>query len=101
MTPSGDLERCVRAALKRHSRVPGISLQGGDRLDGRAGIDSFALLNALLDVEDELGITVDPSRLASVREMSLDDLLALLASCREAPGAPMEERMPGRAGAGT
>lgn len=78
MTTPGDLERCVRAALARHSRIPGIPIGAHDRLDGKVGLDSFALMNALLDVEDELGIVVDPSRLAGVREMTLSELLALL-----------------------
>lgn len=79
MTHAGELESCVRAALARHSRIPGIPIGPGDRLDGKVGLDSFALMNALLDVEDQLGIQVDPSRLAGVREMTLSELLALLA----------------------
>ena len=73
-----DLARLLRAALEKHSRLRHVTVRDEDRLDGSVGLDSFALLEALLDVEDQLGVTVDPSRLADVREMTFAQFVDLL-----------------------
>ena len=85
---SADTASVLRAALARHSRLSSVSVQDGDRLDAELGLDSFALLNALVDVEDELGIEVDQSRLVDVREMTFLELVALLDDTRAADGGP-------------
>jgi acyl carrier protein len=77
-----DLARVVRAALEKHSRLRHVTIHDDSCLDGRVGLDSFALLEALLDVEDQLGVEVEPSRLADVREMTFTQLVALLADTR-------------------
>ena len=93
MTPEhAETARVLRAALARHSRLSGVVVRDEDRLGGELGLDSFALLNALVDVEDELGVEVDPSRLVDVRDMTFRQLVALLAETRAAhassPGGP-------------
>jgi len=71
--------RTLRAALEAHSRLPGVEIRDDAPLDGRLGLDSFALVEALTDVEDELGIAIDPARLADLRGMSFAQLVQLLA----------------------
>ena len=85
------LARALRAALVKHSRVRNITVADEDRLDGSVGLDSVALLNALLEIEDETGLEVEPSRLADVREMTFAQLVDLLlgasVSSQDARGA--------------
>ena len=71
--------RTLRAALEAHSRLPGVEIRDDATLDGRIGLDSFALVEALTDVEDQLGVTLDPARLAEVRGMTFARLAQLLA----------------------
>lgn len=74
-----DLSDRVREALKRHSRLRLETIGEDDYLARDLGFDSFALLNVVLDLEDGLGVEIDPARLSGLRDMTFRQLVALVA----------------------
>ena len=77
-----DLGGCVREALVKRSRLRLSTVGDDDRLAGDLGFDSFALLQVVLDLEERLGIEIDPSRLAGLREMTVRQLVDLVEAQR-------------------
>lgn len=82
-----DTARVLRAALVKHSRLTNVSIDDEHRLDAELGLDSFALLDAILDVEDQLEVEVEQSRLVDLRQMRFSELVALLDEMRASGSA--------------
>lgn len=68
----------VREVLIGHLGVDADRLLGESRLDEDVGLDSLALTEALLALEDELAISIPDPVQAGLR--TLDDLIAVVAS---------------------
>ena len=83
-----ELAAMLREALIKRSRIRIETVRDGDRLMADCGLDSFAVLNVILDIEDRLDIEIDPARLVEVREVTFAGFVTLVASEieRQAPG---------------
>jgi acyl carrier protein len=77
-SPDQDVETEVREALLKHSRLRLKVIRDGDRLAGDLGCDSFAMLNAVLDLEERFDVEVEPAKLAGFRDMTFRELVTVL-----------------------
>lgn len=68
----------LREAVAKHSRIRLNGVRLEDRLAGELGYDSLAFVNLVLDLEDRLGIEVEPAEFAGLREVTFRDLLGVL-----------------------
>ncbi|MEJ7764382.1 MAG: acyl carrier protein, partial [Acidimicrobiales bacterium] len=68
----------VRQVLIAHLGIDPDRLQAGARLEQDIGLDSIALTEALLILEDELAISIPDPVQATLR--TIDDLIAVVAT---------------------
>lgn len=68
----------MREAVARHSRIRLNGIRPGDRLAGELGFDSLAFVNLVLDLEDRLGIEIEPAEFVGLREVTFHDLLGVI-----------------------
>src|SRR5262249_25129583 len=73
-----ELAGLLRQMLIRHSRVPLTVIRDEDVLTRDLGFDSFALLNVILDLEDELSVEADPDGVSALRATPSHGSLALV-----------------------
>ena len=52
------LEELVKELVRKHSRIGVTAIGPNDRITSDCGLDSMALLDLVLDLEDRLGLTV-------------------------------------------
>ena len=76
---SVELSSALREILIKNSRLRLAAIRDEDRLAADLGYDSFAMLNAVLEIEDRFGIEVDAARLHNLREMTFRELVELVA----------------------
>jgi len=82
-----ELKALVRDALVKHSRLKLMAVRDEDHLARDLGFDSFALLQAVLDLEDRLKVEIEPSELAGLRDMTFRELVRLIEVQLDRPAA--------------
>lgn len=88
MEQSGLSDRIERLVMK-NSRLELTSVDHDSRLNFDLGFDSHALLNLLLDIEDEFGLEIDPAEVPDLVGSSVAELVARVAQ-RQASAQPAE-----------
>ena len=78
------LEDFLRSLLRRHSRIGIVTIKDEDRVTTDCGLDSLALLETVLDLEDALGVTVPQDRMPALLELNFGQFAAFVRGRLEA-----------------
>ena len=70
-----DLPAFLRSLLMAHSRTGIETISDGDRITVDCGLDSMALLETVLDLEQRLGITIREERMPQLVELSFAEFV--------------------------
>lgn len=72
------VEDIVREILKKHSRTQVSEIRFDDKITKDCGLDSMALLESVLDVEERLQITIPENRMPELVDLTFSEFVAFL-----------------------
>jgi len=81
------LEDFLRDLLRRHSRTHVETIRDEDRVTADSGLDSMALLETVLDVEEALDITIAEDKMPTLVELNFVQFVAFVRGELQAKGA--------------
>ena len=88
VTAGDGVEEVLREILRKHSRTQVAVIRPEDRITRDCGLDSMALLETVLDVEERLQITIPEEEMPGLVDLDFAGFAAFARARMKAPGEP-------------